>query len=323
MGECKAMINKLERKFGRYAIRGLMKYVMLMYALGLVIYIVSPKFYEVWLSLDVEKTFLHFQLWRLVTFLIQPIEYNYIFFTLITMYLYYFIGNMLEMKWGSFRFNLFYFAGVIFNILLCVGIYLVFLLTVGKGYSINVGLEYINLAMFFAFAVEFGDVQLLLFFLVPVKIKYLAVGLGAIYAYEFISVLIKYGFQAFLISVLPFVVGILNFVIFWFATRKERGMRRRTVSDMRRRHAYMQGVSAGEKAGSVVNQAGGRKVITKHRCVVCGRTELDDDMLEFRFCSKCEGNYEYCMDHLYTHTHVVREKTGADQPVGAGDEKDL
>ena len=52
------------------------------------------------------------------------------------------------------------------------------------------------------------------------------------------------------------------------------------------------------------------KDFTRHRCAVCGRTELDDDMLEFRFCSKCEGNYEYCMDHLYTHTHVVREKTG-------------
>ena len=44
--------------------------------------------------------------------------------------------------------------------------------------------------------------------------------------------------------------------------------------------------------------------ITRHRCAVCGRTERDDAELEFRFCSKCKGNFEYCMDHLYTHEHV-------------------
>ena len=43
----------------------------------------------------------------------------------------------------------------------------------------------------------------------------------------------------------------------------------------------------------------------RHRCAVCGRTELDDPKLEFRYCSRCDGNYEYCMDHLYTHVHVI------------------
>ena len=43
--------------------------------------------------------------------------------------------------------------------------------------------------------------------------------------------------------------------------------------------------------------------VTKHKCAVCGRTEKDDPNLEFRFCSKCNGNYEYCQDHLYTHIH--------------------
>ena len=73
-GSAVSMINKLERKFGRYAIKGLMKYMMLLYGLGLILFFVSPEFYSNWLMLDVEKTFGHFQLWRLVTFLIQPIE---------------------------------------------------------------------------------------------------------------------------------------------------------------------------------------------------------------------------------------------------------
>ena len=315
-----SMINKLERKFGRYAIRGLMKYMMILYGLGLLLAFVSPEFYVNWLALDVEKTFCHFQLWRLVTFLIQPIEMTNLFFVLIAMYLYYFIGNMLEMRWGSFRFNLFYFAGIIFNILWCVLIYLVTWLLSGEGWSVLVSLEYINFAMMLAFAVEFGEVQFLLFFVIPVKVKYLAIFYVAMYGYEFISTLVKDGWQQFLFDLAPFIIGIAHFLIYWIATRKSRRARRRTIGDMRRRYAYMQGVRAGERAGGVVNRAGSRTVITKHRCAVCGRTELDDDMLEFRFCSKCEGNYEYCMDHLYTHTHVVRESAGANN---TGDDKSL
>lgn len=41
-----------------------------------------------------------------------------------------------------------------------------------------------------------------------------------------------------------------------------------------------------------------------HRCAICGRTELDDPNLEFRYCSKCEGNYEFCQDHLFLHIHA-------------------
>ena len=57
----------------------------------------------------------------------------------------------------------------------------------------------------------------------------------------------------------------------------------------------------------------GRSVITRHKCAICGRTELDDENLEFRYCSKCEGNFEYCMDHLYTHEHVRRVKGNTEE----------
>ena len=71
------------------------------------------------------------------------------------------------------------------------------------------------------------------------------------------------------------------------------------------------GQNAGGSAGNSARGAAFHTVwkkdqeqITKHRCAICGRTELDGDMLEFRFCSKCKGNHEYCSDHLYTHTHI-------------------
>ena len=76
----------------------------------------------------------------------------------------------------------------------------------------------------------------------------------------------------------------------------------------KRRVEYAGAVKRGEREARVESTHQGKTVLTRHRCVVCGRTELDDPELEFRFCSKCEGNYEYCMDHLYTHVHVVREQ---------------
>jgi len=304
------MINKLERRFGKYAIRGLMKYMMLLFGLGQIIFLMNRDFYDIWLAFDCEKVFLHGQIWRLVTWLIQPIIRDNIFITLLMMYVYYILGMSLEAKWGSFRFNLFYFGGIVFNLLSGILIYAVTALIIGNGMDIQLSLEYINLAMLLTFASEFGEERFLLFFVIPIKAKFFGIIVIIPYVYMLVKILVFEGVGVFLGFLVPFVIGILNFIIYWFVTRKERRARRRTFSDMRRRYAYGKRVNAGRREGEVVNIVNNRKVITKHRCAVCGRTELDDDMLEFRFCSKCEGNYEYCMDHLYTHTHVKREPAG-------------
>ena len=280
------MINKLERKFGRYAIRGLMKYIMLLYGLGLIMFFVSPEFYSNWLSLDVEKTFLHFQLWRLITFLIQPIEQNNIFFVLITMYLYYFIGNMLEMKWGSFRFNLFYFSGVLFNILLCVLIYVFTYFVVGTGISVGVGLEYINLAMFFAFAVYFPDLELLVFFILPIKIKYLAWLNAAFFVYGILT-------ASFPENLLP-VVAMLNFCVFCGGE---------LLRMLRGRKTTKQAVSFRREARRIRYEQAQK--LYNHKCAVCGRTDTDHPELEFRYCSRCAGYHCFCQDHINNHIHFT------------------
>ncbi len=294
------MLNKLERRFGKYAIHGLMRYVIILYVLGFVIYTISPMFYHEYLMLDIDAV-LHGQIWRLVTFLIQPIEFG-VFYLLISLYLYYIIGNSLEMRWGSFRFNLFYFSGVLFNVLAVVIIYVASFMYTGVGISYPITLEYINLSMFLAFAVEFADVQLLLFFVIPIKVKYLGIAYGVIELYRIANVFL-HGNTMGRLSAVAVVVAMLNFLLFFFATRKQR---KGYVKQKRRQFEYRSEVYRGEHAGQVTG-AGVQKVITRHKCAVCGRTELDGDDLEFRFCSKCDGNFEYCMDHLYTHTHVVRE----------------
>ena len=118
------MIYRLEKKFGKYAIKNLMRYVTVMYIVGWVISFVSPDFYKDWLMLDIDKV-LKGQVWRFFTFLIQPVEKGeqdgmYIVISIIELYLYYFVGSMLERLWGSFRFNVYFFSGIIFNILAVV-----------------------------------------------------------------------------------------------------------------------------------------------------------------------------------------------------------
>ncbi|MBO7649912.1 MAG: hypothetical protein J6S79_04125 [Lachnospiraceae bacterium] len=303
------MIYRLEKKFGKYAIPNLMRYVTAMYIIGWVISLVSPGFYTEWLMLDIDKV-LKGQVWRFFTFLIQPVEASTgspfdIVFMLISLYLYYFIGTMLERLWGSFRFNLFYFSGILFNILAVVIIYVGCLLYYGSGYSYGISLDYINLSMFLAFAVEFGEISLLLFFILPIKVKYIGIIYAAITVIQIAELLLS-GSVIGVYMAVAFAVAMLNFIIFFINSRTYRKpiMRMR----MKQRFAYAAAVKKGEKEAQVVSTGqSGKTVITRHRCVVCGRTELDDPELEFRFCSKCEGNYEYCMDHLYTHVHVVRE----------------
>ncbi len=79
----------------------------------------------------------------------------------------------------------------------------------------------------------------------------------------------------------------LNFLIFFFATRNYKKI---SYSNLKRRAAYKRNTAS---AGPVT-----------HRCAICGRTPKDNPDLEFRYCSRCKGNYEYCNDHLFSHEHV-------------------
>lgn len=284
------LLYKLERKFGRYAIHNLMKYIIGLYALGYVVFLINPYIYHQYLALDINQV-LHGQVWRLVTFLIQPISSIDPISIFISLYLYYMIGNSLENAWGAFRFNLYFLSGIIFNIIAVVIIYIL------SGKTYYVSLDYINQSMFFAFAALYPNVQLLLMFIIPIKVKYLGMLYGAVVAYEVINCLIAGGDNIYTVIVILFALA--NFIIFFLSTRN---YKRISPSEIRRKQNYRR--QTRQASYGNVTQFKGKNVVTRHKCAVCGRTELDDDNLEFRFCSKCEGNYEYCMDHLFTHEHV-------------------
>ena len=139
---------------------------------------------------------------------------------------------------------------------------------------------YINMSIFLAYAATFPEMQVLLMFIIPIKVKWLGIVYGAMLVFECLTGGI----------VTWFVIGssLLNFLVFFLTSRNHIHMSPR---QMKRRQEFKR-------------QTHSAPGITKHKCAVCGRTEKDDPTLEFRFCSKCYGNYEYCQYHLYTHEHI-------------------
>lgn len=291
-------LDKLEKKFGKYAIHNLMYYIIMLYALGFVIMLVKPEIYSNFLSLNA-SAILRGQIWRIFTYIIYPPTGSLITI-LISLYFYYVVGTMLERQWGTFRFNLYFFTGVLLHAIAAIFIYLVW------GMVLEMGTYYLNLSMFFAFAAMFPNMQVLFMWLIPIKMKWLAYIDGIYFAvtivagfmsdylpYEMLYRLYSFGIIANKAYAVMALVSLLNFLIY---ASTFRSIQRMTPKEVYRRKAYEQKVA----------QAQMMKNMPRHKCVICGRTEKDDPNLEFRYCSKCEGNYEYCQDHLFTHEHVKK-----------------
>ena len=256
-----------------------MYYIILMYGAGIVIDLVMPGLYYQYLCLDA-AAILRGQVWRLVTFLICPPSSG-IFFNLIAMFLYYSLGTTLERVWGTFRFNLYFFSGILFHIIAAFVIYFL------MGVSVPLTPFYLNNSLFLAFAATFPQMQFYLYGLLPIRAYWLGIFIGAEFLYEFLF--------GGLIARSCIGLALLNFVIFFMMTRNYSKISPREIKRK-------------QKFKSDMKTAQAEKIrLTHHKCAVCGRTEKDDPNLEFRYCSKCEGNLEYCMDHLYTHKHVTKE----------------
>ena len=146
----------------------------------------------------------------------------------------------------------------------------------------------------------FPDMQVLFMWLIPIKMKWLALVDGIFFGWTILQAFLpSYGGQP-VIGIfykgmaLQAFVSLLNFLVFFLLTRNLQDI---SPKAMYRKQKYQREV---QQARTQNYHAGG----AMHKCAVCGRTELDDPNLEFRYCSKCNGNYEYCQDHLFTHEHI-------------------
>ena len=270
-------LDKLEKKFGRFAIPNLTMYLIGAYIIGFGIYYFLPGLFK-WLTLE-PYFILKGQVWRVISWVLVPPSGSLISIIFIVL-LYYSLGTALERAWGTFRYNVYIFSGILFTVIGAFALY--FIAGTGMiGYGGLFSTYYINMSIFLAFAVSYPDMELLLYFIIPIKMKWMAIVYAVFILYDFIA--------GNFISRVTIAASLLNFVVFFLSTKKgyspKQQMRKKKYQKQSRpQMTYSNGA--------------------RHRCAVCGRTELDDPNLEFRFCSKCNGNYEYCQDHLFTHEHV-------------------
>ena len=225
------------------------------------------------------------EVWRIVTFIFVPTSgynpsdmFSVLWFAMSLLFCYY-IGSALERQWGTARFTVFYGLGVVLNIVV--------------GFVMgDTSMYYINMSMFFAFATLYPEMQVLLMGILPLKVKWLAWIEAALFAYDIFFSLAS---RQWVTAVLPLVALLNYFIFFWDDLM---GTVRRT-SQRASYRANPQTINF-KKAQKQVREHKGYL----HKCAVCGITDADDPDMEFRYCSKCNGYYCYCMKHINNHVHV-------------------
>ena len=285
-------MSKWEKKFGKYAISNLTLILIMCYVAGYVLTLFAPAAMD-YLRLDT-YAILHGQVWRLITWLIVPPS-SFDIFTIIMLFFYWSLGTQLERVWGVWRYNVYIFSGILLTIVgafLCMGIYYLIAPNMTAAYaaewfrygSIYYSTYYVNMSIFLAYAFTFPENQVLLMFIIPIKVKWLGIIYGVMLIFEMLQALqVQVWFVVAAIG-----SSLLNFLIFFLRSRSHMHLNPKQI---KRRAEFKQDIKRNPK-------------ITKHKCAVCGQTDEDDPDLEFRFCSKCNGNYEYCQNHLFTHSHV-------------------
>ena len=233
------------------------------------------------LALNPERV-LHGEVWRVATYALLPNSSGLAL--LIQLLFYHWLGQTLERMWGSAKFTFYYVSGVLLTAAGCLLAYLV------DGVSFSLwGSEYVNMAMFFAYALSFPDAMVRIYFLIPIKMKWLA-ALDALY---FAAGVFRYAAIGYWgLALLP-IVAVLNFFIFFAPDfhrkadeiiargRPQAVQFRRAVREQQRQKGY------------------------NHKCSVCGRTDAEYPGLQFRYCSKCVGYHCFCEDHIFNHTHFT------------------
>lgn len=271
-------MNKIERfcyNHPYFGIKNLMLYITIANVAFWVLGAINRPFLS-YLTFDA-ALILRGQVWRLVTFMLYPPSTGLLAF--IAFYFYYWIGNTLEQYWGTGQFTIYFFSGVILTIIYGFVIYFI------TGVNVRLDSQYIYLSMFFSFAALFPDMQVLFMYLIPIKMKYLAL-IDAIF---FIFAVIT---NPFPINLLP-IVAVLNFLIFCggdLIRRMPSRASRNTVNFRRESRRIRK-----EQEEKLYN----------HKCAVCGRTDTDYPGLEFRYCSRCQGYHCFCIDHINNHIHFT------------------
>jgi membrane associated rhomboid family serine protease len=285
-------LKNLRRNFERFCLKhrkvGIPN-LMLWIAIGsAIVYIMSlfNQTYFLYNLLDFDRAaILRGEVWRLFTYVFTYNTGNPIL-TLISLFCFYSIGRAMENVWGTLRFNLYYLFGVVLMDAFCM---------IFGGYA---DIFYLNLSLLLGYATLYPDAKFLIFFVIPVKAWIMALIDLGITVYQIVILAIFAGFPYCLFPL----VAILNYFLFF-------------GSDVK----YVFPMSWRKFFGKIFRKKSPKqspppktipftpkpaKADYHHKCTVCGRTDVSNPELEFRYCSRCNGYHCYCEEHISNHTHI-------------------
>ena len=219
------------------------------------------------------------QVWRLFTYVFTYDAGN-ILLTAVVLFCYYSIGRAMENVWGTLRFNLFYISGVVLMDVFCL---------IFGGWA---DISYLNMSLFLAYATMYPDARFLFMFIIPVKAWIFALLDLGLTAYSVITLTIA---GLFPYSLFP-LVALGNYFLFF----GKEVVNVIPLSWRRRRPKAATQTSQ----GPIPFRSQPQQTDFTHRCTVCGRTDVTNPELEFRYCSRCSGYHCYCEDHISNHTHI-------------------
>ena len=285
-------MDKLQKKFGKYAVYDLQKYLILAYCAGLLLDFLGVDVSSL-LGFSVDLI-LQGQIWRIVTWVVCADGGSLI--SLLFLYCVYSMGRSFEQMVGTFRMNVYLIGGMLLNLLAGVLVYVLTFVLLGQGISVRLTNYDMLFTIFMALALCMPEGVVYMSFLFPIKMKWMFLVYIALSIYELYTffsfgsaISVSVGFLYMAVYGSQIMASLLNlFLFFRFSKIRLTRKQKKTQTEFRKQMA------ATPRAGSG---------ISRHKCAICGRTENDDPNLTFRYCSKCTGNKEYCQDHLFTHTH--------------------
>ncbi len=248
-----------------------------------------------WLCFD-RNLILQGQVWRLISYPLTYFTSNPIL-TLISLVCYYSLGRAIEHVWGTFRFNLFYLTGVLMMDAFCL------LIPPVNGYYCQADVTYLNLSLFLAYSTMYPDARFLLLFIIPVKAWIFAL-------INLVLVLLPLftDMALFPLNLFP-VISLANYFLFFgkdviHVIPLSWRLNLSRLFKRKKKYAPEAKVIPFPKAGSYEAEVARPKAPYTHRCTICGRTDVTNPELEFRYCSKCNGYYCYCEEHIGNHPHI-------------------
>lgn len=288
-------MKKLRRSFERFClrnqnkgIRNLMLYICSGNAVVYLLSMISQNNYLYYLLCYDRTLILRGQVWRLFTY---PLTMQAgmggglnILLVAIMLLCYYSLGTVIERRWGTLKFNLFYLSGVVMMDVFCLFFP-----------NCRADVYYLNMSLFLSYATMFPDATFLLYMIIPIKAWIFAL-------IDLVLVLVGVLQNPFPTNFFP-LIALANYFLFFGSDV----LNLIPVKwQMKLRKLFRMKNSTGPKVihFKVSNQPKQEKQPYNHRCTVCGRTDVTNPELEFRYCSRCKGYYCYCQDHINNHAHI-------------------